>query len=104
MNIIEAVKSGKRFRIIGTKAWFEALTPELLKSPLIFIEDGISTDFLIHYADLINDDWEIQEQKVEITKTQALKIYSLARNLSWECMKPNEIKNLEYYLKELGFE
>jgi len=56
MDIIEAIKSGKKYRRIGEKHWYET-----------------APDFS-HYAfstrDVLSDDWEIEQTSVTITRQQ----------------------------------
>lgn len=57
MNIIDAVKSGNPFRrkskIIHASAW-DCTSPNLNLSP----------------ADILADDWEVKEKKIEVTESQ----------------------------------
>lgn len=56
MNIIDAIRTGKRFRRANvTDVWFLSTTPH-------------------HFSveDVLADDWEIEEQTVTVTRTQIL--------------------------------
>lgn len=55
MNLIEAIKSGKRFRLQGDKTWY----------PSRYFGIGIS---FLSYEPIIADDWEVEEEKIEITE------------------------------------
>lgn len=56
MSIIDAVKSGKPFRRIGTKDW------------LLF--DNEDTTWSFDRITLLATDWEIEEKKIEITEAR----------------------------------
>jgi hypothetical protein len=60
MNIIEAVKSGKRFR---RKAWCGSMYK--------FFDEWSS----LVSTDIASDDWEVEEPKVMITREQLFKAY-----------------------------
>lgn len=61
MNIIEAVRSGKPCR---RKAW----APGCVQSPFRPSENSYySRDLELSACDILADDWEIEERKVEIT-------------------------------------
>lgn len=64
MNIIEAIKSGRPFRRQQFTNWYTG----------IGMGDLLALDRDYRYplceADLLADDWEIQERKVEITARQ----------------------------------
>lgn len=63
MNIIEAIKSGKMFRRNSKlNDWY---------LPNISEQRDISD---ITYGDVLADDWEVQEETIEITYEQFLKI------------------------------
>lgn len=57
MNIVDAIKSGKRFKRAKNTVWVEHHeAQDLLKN--------------IDYQALIADDWEVEEERVTITKRQ----------------------------------
>ncbi len=58
MNIIEAIKSGKRFKRIG-RALFGSVQP--------------------YYSleEILASDWELEEEKAEVTKNQIFEVLSL---------------------------
>jgi spore coat polysaccharide biosynthesis predicted glycosyltransferase SpsG len=57
VNIIEAIKSGKKFKRVKDTCWFEHHeAQDLLKN--------------IDYRALVADDWEVEEEKVTVTKRQ----------------------------------
>lgn len=56
MNIINAIKSGKRFRYKGTQTWCNAFSGDnLLSGP---------------YEWFMSDDWEVEENAVTITESE----------------------------------
>jgi hypothetical protein len=72
MNIIEAIKSGKRFR---RPAWKEWSTDTQCNAGYVWSSgnQGGSTTvsgMFLQSADITADDWEIEEKKVEITRSQ----------------------------------
>lgn len=77
MNIIEAIKSGKRFKRKSEIAW-------------------MSDDQLYNYvkADIIADDWEVESQPVTITRKDLDKAWAKARS--------NMLIDVEVLAKELG--
>jgi hypothetical protein len=58
MNLIEAVKSGKRFR--------RAVSPKGFDQPWY----GQNKSYLFEHHDILATDWEIEERKIEITESQ----------------------------------
>lgn len=88
MNIIEAIKSGKRFKRKREVRWVE--DPRLQP---------------YHFHEVIADDWEIEEKKVEITKGQFWHAYAVARKLVDEYASDrNFVPVVEIMVKELGLE
>jgi hypothetical protein len=55
VNIIEAIKSGKRFRRKGQPRYLELFH---------------DIDLCLSAVDIIADDWEVEEAKVTLTKSQ----------------------------------
>jgi hypothetical protein len=55
LNIIDAVKSGKRHRRKGNNLWSEALR---------------SQDVYYNVESILATDWEIEERKIEITESE----------------------------------
>lgn len=53
MNIIEAAKSGKRFRRTGRENWSA-------------YRSGLSNYFSVAHGDLLADDWEVEDKEVII--------------------------------------
>jgi len=74
MNIIEAVKDGRRFRRGGSEYWF----------------CRADTSWIMSEEGLASDDWEIDEKKVEVTEEQVKA--ALCKNI-----------DLLPYWKDLGF-
>jgi hypothetical protein len=84
MYIVEAVKTGKRFRRKGSSDWNEPYS------------DNCARDFDKH--DILADDWEIEEETVEVTRSQ------LRKGIG-HCIRSQYPWILEYeeLFKELGF-
>lgn len=76
MNIREAVESGRPFKRAGTAKWLDGMLVSLRHLPC-----GPFT-----FADLVADDWEVQEATVTITRTQLLEAFGQAC-----CALPYEI-------------
>lgn len=78
MNIIEAMKSGKRFRKGHRKFdykinshWEKDVPPSLHECK---DHEWIKSKYF-DLEDLLSDDWEIEEEKIEITKSQLDKFF-----------------------------
>ncbi len=85
MNIIEAIKSGRNFTNIRlSKSYYNR--PETFPS--------------FTYEELMADDWEVKEEKIEITKSQVLEIFDIGFKVG-KFSHPIEL--LSEKLKELGF-
>jgi hypothetical protein len=83
MNIIEAIKSGKRFRRNGWYRWREE-----------------SEIYQMIRADILADDWEV-EQTVTITLDE----FACAFGKAFDSFKKMELTMTDFYLKltkELG--
>lgn len=99
MNIIEAIKSGKPFKRkdsegLMTFAYFITIYLPTNKNHVSRIKE-----------DLIADDYEVEEEKVEVTKELALRILrdALERMDGHYETRPQK-KSVEVrFLKELGF-
>lgn len=83
MNILKAIKSGKRFRPKGTTLWHE---------------NNPGNTLCKCQSELIADDWELEEDTVSLTKPVAVKIID-------ECMPyiKDEVEFKNKLLSELGF-
>lgn len=89
MNIIEAIKSGKRFRRSNQlKDWYQASNT--------YANDRSISNLL--QSDILADDWEIEEEKIEITKAQ-LKVAVNYALIHMTGLRPIH----ETIAKELGF-
>lgn len=77
MNIIEAIKSGKKFRRKNKGAWF--FNGEVY---------SYTTD------SILADDWEVESQPVTITRKDLDKAWAKARS--------NMLVDIEVLAKELG--
>jgi len=56
MNIIEAIKSGRKYRRIGEKNWYESA--------------GVTINYLFPLKSILADDWEVEQTYVTITREQ----------------------------------
>lgn len=90
MNLIEAIKSGKRFKLKRDREWHT-------QGQVLQIHEARS--------DLICDNWEIEEEKIEITRSQlqeafnkcSFQIHDLSGGF------PNYSCRIDLLAKELGF-
>jgi hypothetical protein len=69
MTIIEAIKSGKRFRRKSEATYRGFAKPYDCRNESALLRSD-DEDIALTIADLIADDWEVEEKKVEITRTQ----------------------------------
>lgn len=95
MNIVEAVKTEKRFRRKGTKEWFE-------------MENTAGNNYyptlLMDKEGLLADDYEVEEIRLALTAEQIRLAFDKARMESDkrpDYMYKEEL--LEWTLTELGF-
>lgn len=65
MNLIDAIKSGKRFK---RREWSE----------YIELKYGIDTYIAYSAESIIAEDWEVEEKKIEITESQLLEAWQKA--------------------------
>lgn len=89
MNIIEAIKSGKRFK---RKDWDDSMFIDndyFLNNP-----NSIKVEFLL------SDDWEIEQKAVPITLDQFWDAYNKARKTIDHPNSPNLI--CDFMARELG--
>jgi hypothetical protein len=86
MNLIEAVRSGKPFK---RKIWNN---PSFYPSFELAVNELSSSDILA-------DDWEIQEEKIEITRKQL----RLAYNKVFSSVSGIETVCFKQLARELGF-
>lgn len=107
MNLIDAIKSGRRFR---RKTWAD-IEPEGNWCHIAKGADGEDEvqfmegrpTFHAQVLDLTADDWEIEERKVEITKTQLIEAHSNALKET-QGFGVATIGYLTGLLRELGLE
>jgi hypothetical protein len=95
MNIIEAIKSGKKFRrsIWYAEDWREPHEAEdVLRNTM--------------FEALIAEDWEVEQQVIPLTKTKVIEAWSKALKKWGAKMEYSNgsITPIEELLKELGFE
>jgi len=89
MTLIEAIKSGKKYKRIGDREWKEAPCTDP------------RTGCYYHYLDLIADDWEVKETVVTITDSD----FERARERVNKRLYTRPLGHLEYLeelKKELG--
>lgn len=81
MTLIDAINSGRPFR---RKAWSVAAGCAVKTHQCRYIEGGLSLELVlddgqqtreVDWDDILADDWEIQEPKVEITRAQFLEAF-----------------------------
>ncbi len=95
MNIIEAIKSGKRFRRASwnSRDWVEPHeAQEVLKNTM--------------FEALMAEDWEIESQVICVTKSQVCAAWSKAL-AKWSARPeytPAHMTPLPEFLEELGFD
>jgi hypothetical protein len=83
VNIIDAIKSGRRFRSDPGSVWFDGMD----SSGDLVWSDGpnqVGGRRPLRRAELLDDDWEIEEPTVTITRTQfygACRIYAAGAGL-----------------------
>ena len=94
MNIIEAVKSGKIFR---RKSWTHGESVIEMSDGLYFTPSYNAQRYIPCLSDIIADDWETEEKKVEITRSQIKKAWRKTFNI--ESAESHSFKTL---IKELG--
>jgi hypothetical protein len=94
MNVIEAIKSGKRFRRASWNPgdWAEPHeAEEVLKNTM--------------FEALMAEDWEVEQQVISVTKTQVCAAWSKAM-AKWAAKPeytPPHMTPLPEFLEELGF-
>jgi hypothetical protein len=87
MNIIEAVKSGKRFRRKGQPRYLELFH---------------DIDLCLSVVDIAADDWEVEEKKVTITESDFNAALVRTTNSFSIYDGPNTCEYLRQLKKELG--
>lgn len=78
MTIQEAVKSGKKYKRAKNSDWLYPNTP-----------------YLVSLEGILATDWEIEEEKIELTRTQVIEAYRSTR-------RP-DLQQLLDMLASLGF-
>lgn len=69
MNLLEALQSGKPFKRPNWDDYYK-----IHQNGLVGVSNNCS--LAIYYlADLISDDYEIKENKIELTKSQFIKVF-----------------------------
>lgn len=94
MNVLEAIKSGKRFRL---PTWNEGDWAEP--------DEGEEILRNMVYEALISEDWEIEQQVIPLTKTQIYTAWSkmIKKCLTSQCLYCESI-DLPAFLQLLGFD
>ena len=93
MTIIEAIKSGKRFRRTSEKGWLEYYDGKIHLKGEVLGCDNLS----LCATDILADDWEVEEQKVEINRLALCSAWVRAHCGSLNC------DQFEGFARELGF-
>lgn len=93
MNIIDAIKSGKKFRRLGDVSWL---------GPYSDFYNAVILGF--SKRDILADDWELEEKKVEITFEQLKEAFERASQPPPQYYSPLGIpfSSVEVVAKELG--
>lgn len=81
MNIIEAIESGKRFKLIGNDIWL----------------DCFKHHYCLERKDILSDDWEIEEEKIKLSWEQ------IRSEICANFYDEKEKFKLAHIKKELGF-
>lgn len=92
MTIIEAAKSGRRFRRYRIhRTWQERV---------YYLPDYDCRNLQISVKDLVADDWEVEaEENIEITKTDLYNAFS-----TWDATQFGSSKDMFIYIaRRLGF-
>lgn len=86
MTIIEAIKSRKRFKRSDTLIWKQYMSGDCISQ-----------------RDILAEDWEIEEEKVEVTKAQLMEHWKQLTFVS--SVTTGRITSIEWhdYFKALGF-
>lgn len=103
MNLIDAIKSGKPFRL-RNDSWIHI---DDLKKFIIYGDNGFVYTKIFDANEILSEEWEIEEKKIELTRKQVLDIYHLGVLIEGGRMSPCGDKThsgIEKKLKELGFE
>jgi hypothetical protein len=87
MNIIEAIKSGRRFRRRGQPRYLELFH---------------DIDLCLSAVDITADDWEVEEKKVMITQEQLFKAYWNTLHTVAYLDNHRRIDHIDAIAKELG--
>lgn len=100
MTIIEAIKSGKRFKRKNDPIGFSKFSD-------FFMSCGpMNGHFAFRESDLLADDWEIEEKKVEVTRDKFLAIVNRLHSNAADGSFAFSVSDyaLKILLKELGLE
>lgn len=99
MTIIEAIKSGRRFRRKGAKEWYYVDTDLDDEDAVVCFKDGDEDSSVPMYVpELLADDWEVEEEQVSITRGKLERALDRVFGES-----PYPYKFREMLAKELGF-
>lgn len=90
MNIIEAVQSGKMFRRKHSSQWYAPFDPAINPPQML----------AFYHSDLLLDDWEVEEEKIEVTKRQLKHVFE---NTAFSLFDDDKTKAFDYFAKKLGF-
>lgn len=90
MNIIEAIKSGKRIR---RTAWIPSTSPE-------YWTTSLSQAFTFTKEDLLADDWELEEASAQITSSGYFRAYEEA--LREVCITDTDYRQLNHVVNVMA--
>lgn len=105
MNLIEAIKSGKRFRRLvetpgfdsGYSCWY------FIQGNSILTDQGSTISFK-NTNSILSEDWEIEEEKIELTFEQVLNACEIYKKHFDYCHTEDKCIGLMFDLKQkLGF-
>lgn len=99
MTIIEAIKSGKRFKRKKDSfgIWIEAVM-----SDGNYFKGSSSLGLLP--CEILADDWEIEEEKINLTKAQVIQSFIIAAKENFkDKYKDPDREFMQLFLENLGF-
>lgn len=100
MTIIEALKSGKRFKRLNDLVWLT------YKNGAIYYYDGTvgCDDFALNAKKILADDWVIEEPEVKVTRSQIAKAWDRCFEKEWDSWTSERVELFENFCKDLGLE
>lgn len=96
MTLIEAIKSGKHFRIKGTSCW---MIPSSM-SNITYANTGVTVPLLLSLLEA--DDWEIEEEEISLTAAEIKDAYwDTDKGLYGQRVNTNTF--YQTFIRRLGF-